>query len=128
MKNLTKIEIIKETVEFYSEDINRRSASDSNGCRYNGDNGTHCAFGRCMLPKYQEQGEKLLSNDWKIETMLENNKIIFHDDVLQEKYRGHEISFWNKIQTFHDTDRFWGVNRLTSSGVLEFKKLNNLYI
>lgn len=127
MKRLSKEEIIRETVDFYSADTSRRSYVVDEGCTYNSENGTHCAFGRCMLPMYQEQGTNLISNDWPIHIMLENNNITNHDEVLQEQYKGHDLNFWREIQILHDNNKYWGENILTSKGFEAIKQLYQRY-
>ena len=45
-----KLEILEETIAYYSEDPNRRSISeDGDGCYYlHPENGNRCAVGRCL--------------------------------------------------------------------------------
>ena len=122
---LSKLEILLETVDFYSSDTSRRGIT-STGCMYNGENGTHCAFGRCMLPKYQKQGEKLKYNEASvIQFLSKTNKKI--DDVLQEKYQGHELHFWNSIQIFHDSKENWDKSGVTFEGELAINRIIETY-
>lgn len=115
MKNLTKLEILNETIAFYNADVTKRSKTKDDDCSYNGVDGKHCAVGRCLLPKYHKQGENLKGNRLGILTLYSLNKKEKLDEMLQEQYRGHENEFWVELQHLHDTDAFWdnaGLNAL----------------
>ena len=104
---MTKVEIIKETFEFYSEDTSRRSLIGAM-CVYNGDNGNHCAFGRCMLEEYKSQGTSLkVSADITVASLSSALNVKKLDDLLEERYRGHTTNFWQNIQRFHDDGEYW---------------------
>lgn len=117
-KRLTKEEIINETVDFYSADISRRSINVGTniGCAYNHESGNHCAFGRYMKPKYQEQGPKLAGNTSTVGTLLDAQKVKKVDSLLQPQYHGHDITFWRKLQRLHDTSYYWQEGGLTEIG------------
>lgn len=141
MKKLTKIEIIDETVNYYSEDINRRSiktitAFDQtiNTCVYNGTNKTHCAVGRCLLDKYKKRGSKLPGNDLdmcvltEILTGVEFDYFDYNiDKILSPKYRGHDVNFWCSLQTLHDKEGNWSDSGLTERGKEYVNRLKLLY-
>jgi hypothetical protein len=119
-KRLTKEEIINETVEFYSADISRRSiegnVSIGNGCKYNHENGNHCAVGRLLLPKYQKQGTNLKGNANGISAFMDYQKIKKLDKALQKQYQGHKVLFWRDLQNLHDESKHWEVGGLTEIG------------
>lgn len=125
MKQLSKEQIVDETVNFYSEDTKRRATaigevSDTKDplgstCVYNTEDGRHCAVGRCLLPVYHEQGVNLLGNDKILDDLLmDNDKEL--DDMLQKQYRGQTKSFWFKLQRLHDGDSNWDKKGLTYFG------------
>lgn len=122
---LSKLDILLETVDFYSADTSRRSYKNGY-CTYNGDNGTHCAFGRCMLPKYQEQGSNLKYNGTNVLEFLRENKKKL-DSVLQEKYRGHDVNFWSLIQRLHDSKENWDDSGITFEGELAVNRIIECY-
>lgn len=142
MTQLTKVQIIKQTVRFYSKDpVGRRSVGGGSNCRYNSDEGQHCAVGRCLLGKYQRSGTSLKGNistfkdfvfynvDLKAEQYreLEMNTTSHHDAVLQKKYRGHDMEFWGKLQALHDSPTYWTSTGLTTFGKQYVNKLISKY-
>ena len=123
----TKVEIIKETVEYYSKNPRgvRKAEAGGFGFRcvyYNEDSGAMCAVGRClMIPEqYSTIRENIYcSFDW----------IGGLDARLKPEYRGHKLRFWVKLQTFHDTGGNWEEkigepgNVLTFDGRNEYNQL-----
>lgn len=120
----TKIEIINETVEYYSADVSRRAVGDVKGlnsesCHYYKD-GKMCAVGRCMIdPKHWSD-----SGAWVEDLLLEREG---GDDFLKEEYRGHDAKFWKDLQVFHDTFHHWNENGITPTGVAHKDKLIATY-
>jgi hypothetical protein len=124
---MTKVEIIKETFEFYSEDTSRRSLIGKM-CVYNGDNGNHCAFGRCMLEEYKSQGTSLkVSDDITVASLSSALNVKKLDDLLEERYRGHTTNFWHNIQRFHDDVEYWDADGITLEGQSRYDSLLKTY-
>src|SRR6056297_3193743 len=101
---MNKIEIINETVKFYSKDPdNLRSFDEDGDCAYNNTNNRHCAVGRCLMYKYKRHGKKLKGNYGDLTSLCNyyNKKV---DEILSPKYRGHSIIFWDDLQNLHDDD------------------------
>ena len=110
MKTKTKKEIILETAKAYN--LKNRSmdvASDS--CAYKDPKGNKCAVGRCLLAK-----SKLFSKNYNIDPVGFYEKII--DKELKAEYRGHEINFWNALQSLHDIEGNWNQSGLSIEGKL----------
>jgi hypothetical protein len=128
-KRLTKEEIINDTLAFYSADITRRSVNvgTSIGCAYNHDSGNHCAFGRYMKPKFQEQGPKLEGNTSTVATLLAEQKLKKVDSLLLSQYHGHDIIFWCKLQYLHDRSHYWKEGGLTQEGEDYLKEIKEKY-
>lgn len=124
MKRLTAVEIIEETVNYYSEDVNRRAVKkDELGdsyCEYLSANGNMCAVGRCM------SDPSLFDNDERITNILNKYK---EEDILKPQYLGHEQEFWRGLQRLHDDlgKRYWCERGLTRSGKKEVLRLKKLY-
>ena len=108
-KQLSKLEIIEETVEYYKN--NPRSLSLSGSCLYQGEDGELCAFARVVVP---EERKYLTENEAC--SMLMGIKLL-------PQYEKHEkdVEFWLDIQQLHDRSRNWtpnnsGGNDLTQDG------------
>lgn len=119
---MTTIEIIDETVEYYSADTNRRSVNiEGTECVYNGPDGKLCAFSRCVLPtELYNLIEGSNASEFEIHGSL--------DYLLIEQYRGHAPSFWVSLQSIHDNTDYWSIDGLTSIGrskVDEIKRMFN---
>lgn len=109
----TKLEIINETVEYYSEDVSRRATNDKGRCEYY-INGKMCAFGRCMInPQF-----KYVSDDPTL-----GIKNVDQDPLLKKEYRGHENEFWVDLQNLHDNQYHWDKGGLTEFGQKYVEKL-----
>ena len=111
----TKVEIIKETMKFYSKDVSRRALDDKGGCFYKlGEK--MCAVGRCM-------NEKAVFNF--------NGSIINYpeniENHLKDEYKGHSINFWTDLQSFHDNPDYWDINGITKEGKMYYKVLLEIY-
>ena len=98
-------DILKETVDYYSEDpVNRRSLTEDGDCMYTWGN-KHCAVGRFLKKEFQD------------ETWSGNNESVFQlsdysgnssiDKFLVDKVHGLDIDFWVRLQDIHDTVGYW---------------------
>lgn len=95
------LEVLKETVDYYSEDFDRRSVFN-NGCFYFSE-GRMCAVGRCLIdPEGFEENAKDISGDTTISHL--KDKVDFN---FKDEYKGLPINFWSSIQELHDKDKFW---------------------
>lgn len=111
----TKLEIIEETVNHYSEDTSRRAFNGS-GCEYLMEDGRNCAVGRY----FTEDG---LFNFGDCITCFDYDMIPY----LKEEYRIDDYYFWCNLQELHDTTKFWDKNGLTEEGRTKVKELKLLY-
>ena len=119
MKTKTKIQIIDETVKYYS--THKRAL----GCVYLTNEGNMCAVGRCITKK--EIGN--LSGIGDVEELSEvyDSKIPF-----KSSYKGHSLEFWQHLQSFHDWDGYWLENNkggwnLSSTGIERLERLKQMY-
>ena len=95
-------DILKDTVDYYSEDPQGRRAVDNNGdCKYTTENGNHCAIGRYMRAEF-------LDTEWE-----ENHGVGVHglssniDYYLKHEVRGLDEQFWRDLQNMHDIVGYW---------------------
>lgn len=120
----TKLEIIDETVKYYSEDISRRAVLDM-GCYY-WMQGKMCAVGRCLIDP--EAIQKLIEEkgygDTDVGTL---SGVTDFQSSLKEEYRGHDLNFWKSLQIFHDENSNWCESGLTESGLIELDSLKKRY-
>ena len=117
----TKVEIIKETAEFYNL-TNRGYYYGSGSCLYLTPEGTMCAVGRCI------KEDEIKSFDCRFDTgvsgveiaLEKNNETL--DQYLKPEYQGHSVNFWDDLQKLHDTSSNWDATGLTLKGeqVYEF--------
>jgi hypothetical protein len=126
---MTKLEIIKETVEYYKN--NNRGISNNGNCVYLSQNGDMCAVGRCL-----ENPEDIGIKPKDIETKTIDADFLiadYGDGIFKKQYQGHDPRFWQKLQNFHDTNRFWVSyktkkgNKLTDDGKNHLKFLLKKY-
>lgn len=104
---LSAVEIINETVEFYSQDVTRRSL-DNGICLYAGPEGKKCAYARCWR-------EGVYKPEYEGITAI-NPKLPRPDELVEERYKGQFVSFWRDLQFFHDSVDNWDGNVLTVHG------------
>ena len=114
----TKLEIIDETVEYYSN-YKRGIASDGS-CSYLTKDGNMCAVGRCLInPTISMGGTAGL---FKV-----NSKVVELEDYLKPEYKGHKTIFWQDLQWFHDDSDNWNDHKLTETGLTRLKYLKETY-
>lgn len=109
----TKLEILKETYDYYTADSKRRSYRIVNGrgrCEYFNPLGEMCAVGRCLIPDSYKKIEQAYGN--KPITSFDENL----DTLLKTEYRGHDSNFWVDLQRFHDSDLNWFKDGITVCG------------
>lgn len=112
----TKIEIIEETVKYYSEDVSRRAVNVL--CEYLTDDGRMCAVGRCLYNVKQAMDEDV--EDWSTHEE-------FFTPVWKKGYAGHEKEFWVDLQNLHDVERYWNDKGLTDLGKNQLLTLKKQY-
>lgn len=111
MKRLTKVEIINETVHYYSEDVNRRGRNNIGDCVYLSSDGSMCAVGRCL-----ENPDEFLNASYGIDDLVNTTKEESIDELLKEEYKGHSELFWINLQELHDNNYFWNSDGLSKNG------------
>jgi hypothetical protein len=132
MSQMTKLEIIEELFDnYYVKDPSKRAANGSICSYYQERTGNKCAVGMCMLDDdtaIHYQNTCTYSNVCGIETALEIEGQSKFDDILKERYRGHDLHFWLKVQQLHDNSGFWSAHGLSDAGVDELALLKEVYL
>lgn len=112
-KQQLMLQILDEVRDYYGENQNRRSYNDDDNCRYSGPNNTHCAVAHFFNSRGKRRAKKY---DFYMKTPSD----IIEDRGMNKEYRDLGFSFWNDIQTFHDTHSYWNSRKdcfLTKEGV-----------
>ena len=99
-------DILKDTINYYSEDPdNRRSIDEDGNCMYTWGN-NHCAIGRYLKEEYQRE-------DWTENDMSVHELCGYSDGgtnldwCLREDVHGLDADFWKNLQDFHDSHSCW---------------------
>jgi hypothetical protein len=102
----SKLQIIEETVQVYSNPANRAVKLRSGACYYHSlKNDKRCAVGRCFQPDvkirhtYTDTPECEYEQCYFAELV---DEIANLEELLKPEYRGHELAFWMDLQKFHD--------------------------
>ena len=103
--------ILKETKEYYEEDVERRAVADNGECVYTDKDGNHCAIGRLLKSEYQ-------TDEWEYNADTGVTQLDV-DEYLEEDYQNLPYPFWCKLQDLHDLPSNWHTegNGLTSTGI-----------
>lgn len=123
MTQLTKHQIIDETVEYYS--THDRAITGTGRCQYKTQDGKLCAHSRCLTDRAREKVIELNLN-----MGASAHSVLRHcggDRIHQMKYRGHNTLFWSDVQNLHDTDDYWNGRELTLKGKDYVKRIKAVY-
>lgn len=129
----TKLEILDETVQYYTEDPKRRATTKGplgrNLCVYLAEDGRMCAFSRCMIDPSRAKDVATPCGDM-VERLL--GKRVRTDEVipvgiLKPEYDGYTIHFWLQIQGIHDSGEYWDDKGMTGIGKERVKTLRGQY-
>lgn len=111
---MTKLEIIDEVLGMYAKNPKLRAVTyDEFGnpsCLYSTQDGRHCAVGMCMTKDSQERIGYLSTSVYDLELDYGLN------NLLEEKYIGHDESFWQDLQNFHDNEDYFTETGLSNEG------------
>lgn len=111
----TKLEILKETAEAYSDPNNR--AIYDNECMYLTDDGKKCAIGRCCeAPKQNWVGSVNYLYANPLEALIPSREMSI-ETCLKDEYKGHEVGFWSDLQHLHDENEFFNKKGFSEKGM-----------
>ena len=132
MERKTELDIINETVAYYSEDVTRRAVTAGSNCYYFGEDRKMCAVGRCMIePLLTHRGsvDNIRCTDPKVAGSEFNGRYTDaeFENLLKEEYRGHTRSFWQSLQTLHDLNGSWTSTGLSKDGLTFVEALKAEY-
>lgn len=133
---MTKLEILEETFNYYTEDpIGRRGVDKGNNCVNITLDGKMCAFGRCMINPDGYIGGSCEIINYNLNILKnKDNNILYKteyllDTILKEEYRGHDVLFWQQIQNWHDLRKNWDLdeNTISNKGLDWYNELKKQY-
>lgn len=131
MKNqLTYIDVINETVEYYSGKENKFGRTIQGVCRYFIDGNT-CAVGRC-LSLSEERLMKLDQNSQTQVKKLFSRNLLSMNCFKSEYVHLSNLEFWEDLQKLHDNGANWDIDsdgnvELSSTGQNTVNKLKEDY-
>lgn len=115
----TKLQILEETYNYYSNPSNR--ATDGNGnCFYHTKDGRQCAIGRCLINPKSMANCSLTVKGFDDSTITLERR-------LKKEYRGHSKYFWKDLQQWHDFNTYFTETGVSTSGEVEYKRLLKIY-
>jgi hypothetical protein len=119
----SKLEILQETHDVYSDATMRGFDPDGNGCHYLTSDGKMCSVGRCLLnPQDCEGGIVNL-----LKRNADGSKHWLTDEEAQlefkPEYRSHPIRFWRQIQLWHDNSSHFTDTGISEKGEAVYKGL-----
>jgi hypothetical protein len=101
---MTKIDIINDTVAFYSADPKRLRSLEDGNCVYNGINGNHCGVGRYFIDEVKSEREYFKYNyDMGVQDLDAKMPI---DTILINEVRGHSIAFGQIFNIYMISESF----------------------
>lgn len=113
MTRKSMVEIIDQTVSYYSEDVSRRSVLCDGTCVYIGPDGKRCAYARMCTDDSQFIEGKVLRSQY--------------DAKIKDEYDGYTTDFYVDIQDIHDRGWFWSESGLTLEGRSHVQFLKHKY-
>lgn len=114
---MTSVEIIEDTVQYYSGELSTRAIHDGVS-HLETPFGRRCAIGRFVRPNCRSEVTKLAS-----EGILLSNVEFYLEDEYQHRPDG----FWYDLQDLHDNYIYWAVGELTEEGIDRVKYLKDKY-
>lgn len=126
---MNAIQLIEETVAYYSEDVNRRSKVDK-ACMYLASDGRKCAVGRIMTDEaLHEYGGNGCDVHGLIHEAMMGRESADWTWLIREEYR--EIKqledLLNDLQDLHDDDNYWTKGGLSYIGRSRVEILKDRY-
>ena len=115
---MTPLQLIEETKNYYSKDVNRRAVDSEGHCAYLGENGRMCAVGRLLKPSKLFEAFNYHGGEPNINALFDDEVLSIND--FQKKYREaiektrEPVYFLRELQSLHDNYCNWDADGLTS--------------
>ena len=133
MENLNerRLNFLNDTIEYYSENINRRCTDEYGNCYYNPASvgkeeiSEGCAIGRHLSKELKEKLDKLFGSEGAIEEVYED--VLVDNEDFPSDLISLGLVFLRDIQLLHDYHTHWKVGGLTELGELRVSLIKNQY-
>lgn len=123
-----RLEVLEQTVAYYSEDVNRRCIdTKTNTCFYSGNTAGKkgisdgCAVGRLLPEELREELDTLFEDTGGASSVTE----AFHLLPVEIKELGEDFLYL--LQKLHDADAFWYEGGLTKEGKEAVQKMKQQF-
>jgi hypothetical protein len=130
----TILEIIDETILYYSTDTHRRAYDpDKHNCMYRTADDRRCAVGRCLEEKELGRFTDYVGDvfDLMYEFFRDEKEYRSPETLVQEpfkpEYRGYPLGFWSQLQNLHDGDKYWTTEGLSEEGQKRVELIKRRY-
>lgn len=107
-----RLEVLDETVKFYSEDINRLSILENGNCLYKTTDGKMCAIGR--LTKNVDNISNLQNHSVDCNSVWDN---------LEDEIKQLGKWFLCNLQKLHDYKDYWNEKGLSEQGLNKYNDI-----
>lgn len=119
------LEVLKDTVQFYSKNPGKRgivykTGFQNNSCMFLTPEGNKCAVGRYLNKNDLKtlKACKILEGD--VESLLDPGTV---GKITTRIIKNLPIKFWQDLQSFHDADVYWNDNGMTNYGKSKAKMI-----
>ena len=125
---MTELELLEDTIKYYSENTERRCSSED-GCYYSpitiGKEGISdgCAIGRHLDKEFALQIDKDY-DELNIKSLMKS-KFIGNEDKFPDWMIKMKLDFLVSLQNLHDDNLYWDKNGLTQEGFEYVKEIKN---
>ena len=112
-----QLEVLQETVDYYSKDVSRRAVDEEGGCRYLTSDGRMCAVGRCLT---SESIQDVLDYEQEQKTSIAAIEAFkYGGGKLKSEYSDLQecFNFWMALQCIHDHEDYWNKRGLSKWGI-----------
>lgn len=113
---MTNLELVKNTIEYYTDDPSRRGIDDNGSCVYKTKDEKKCAVGRWIdedkCKEYNIEIERLEGDVGILCNILNKRFSLNLEDILIDDVKDIPQELWMDLQMYHDTQIYWKDEKL----------------
>lgn len=131
MENLKerRLEILIDTIRYYSEDVSRRCVRPNGWCKYSGEtlgiDSDGCAIGRLLSPEARKKLDEIFLGSVDVYGILSNER---SKRLIPEHIYELGEDFLKSLQELHDESSYWDSSGLTSIGSGKVNRIKQHFI